>query len=198
MIRKTWFALLLNAVLLPPVYAQFFTSCSRQKSAPSYDKQVERRLIHAQSNEELFWVKLVKNEENQVNHKSTYGRKVPIFTQSPIPTDAAHTFSLRLSSIQRAINRHPVLARYELIVPQPNDIITLREWEINHLSTFFLQGIVYGQTHEFYLVKNAKKVQESVVEIQFTPRTSSHTAIFLVDCHNRKIYLFIDHYKNRQ
>lgn len=189
---------LLCGILTSSASAQFFTSCSRHKTS---NKPLEQQVMRAQENEEVPWVKLVKSEEKKVKHdyagSAAYGAHVPAFSQGPIPTQTASAFSVRFFKIQRAIYSHAVLYGYTLIVPNPSDLTKLRNWEIDQLATFFKQGTTYGTTHKIYLNTATKKYQDAMVEVRFHSQTSQHTALWLIDCRNRKIYLFVDRYPKR-
>lgn len=187
-LRNLILAVVLCSAFAGQADAQFLSSCSRRK--------VEDKVIH--SGDEIPWVTLIKAEEAQVSKSSDYGKKSPAFTQSQPPKDKGRMFSLRFYTIQRAINQHAVLLGYTLVVPQPADLTKLYKWEINHLATFFKQGTTYEKTHSSCLANSAKKIQDGVVEIRFRSADSEHTALMLVDCRNRKLYLFMDSYKNRQ
>lgn len=180
------FALLLCAAFPGLTRAQFLSSCSRQK--------IENKVIR--DSDPISWVTLINAEETQVNKSAAYGQKLPAFTQSQPPQGKGHQFSVRFHTIQRAINGHTLLRGYTLVVPQPADLLKLREWEIEALATFFKQGTTYETIHRSFEKTISKKLQDAVVEVRFYAQTSEHTAIMLADCRHRKLYLFIDSYKN--
>ncbi len=186
--------LVLGICLLVPAIgqAQFFTSCTRQKNSRV---QVKEALERAEENAKLPWVTLVEEEIRRIKKdRSRYGLKTPTFTQSS-PTDA-RAFTVRKMSVVRGLNTNAVLRGYDLVIAQPKDITSLREWEVDYLSMFFRQGITFGTSHGDFRA-DARKFQDGVVELRLKPRESEHTFLLLVNCRRHTVYLFVDRYKNR-
>lgn len=161
-----------------------------------YKRHIQRQVVSAQSSDKVHWVRLVETEEEKIKQSSRYGAKTLSFKQLPPPRQEGFSFSKRANLVQRKINENGILKGYNLIVPDPKDLLSVYEWEVNSLGVFFAQGIKHGQVHGDFVPK-AKKYQDGVVELRFQPKTSIHTFIILVSCRNRTIYLFLDNYKNR-
>jgi len=187
------FTIIVGLLFSSIAQAQFFVGCTRQKV---YKESVKRSAANAQE-QELPWVQLVRTEEKKVNcYGSSYASKTPTFSQAPVAKEKAVLFTKRTNLLQRAINGNGILLGYELVVPVPTDLTSVAQWEAEHLATAFKQGLKYKTAHGDYIFE-AKKYQDGMVEMRFQPKTSLHTFILLVDCRHRKIYLFLDNYKNK-
>ena len=173
------------------VQAQFFTSCTRRKSSENYKQNV----LEKAKNQELPWVTLVK-EAAKIKKCPTMVE----FKQSPVPTNskAADTFHKRKFLLERGVFSNPILRGYEIIIPQPTDLISIDNNDVSNLNTFFTQGITCGEVRFNLKNQPAKKYQEGMVEIQLKPSTSENTFIFLINVPQMKIYLFLNRYKNKK
>lgn len=183
-------------VLATHAQAQF----SRQALKQRYERLVAQERARHYAHTQVAWVSLVENEYLKTHPLSyvgftTYGYRTPAFKQSAIPHGQTHAFTVLHSELARAVDRHAALRGYRLYVPNPADLLALQASDRAHLLRFLKQGTLNGQKPIYRAA--ARKFQDGVVEIRLALPGTTHTALLLVDCSKKKVFFFLDHYKNR-
>lgn len=139
------------------------------------------------------WISLVRSEERAVDRNgplgsSCYAVTTPSFTQQPLHKDAA-VYQARFTQLQAAITTNPVLKKYKLAVPNPDDLVIFDQlgrtpWNFEHVIKWFS-----WDTNRPNLAECSRQVP-GVIGISFTNVVPEAQVVFnlWIDTQTKTVY----------
>lgn len=139
------------------------------------------------------WISLVRSEERTVDRNgplgsSCYAVTTPSFEQKPLHRDVS-VYQDRFNRLQAAITKNPVLKKYKLSVPNPDDLVIFDQdkttpWNFKSVLKWFA-----WDTSRPHLVECSRQVP-GVIGISFTHATPQIQVAFnlWIDTQTKTVY----------
>ena len=185
---------LLCSTLTLPMTAQDFgvwNPFSDPHRPSQFLQSIERVLVHkSQNRQKLPWVQAVEHQLHQATPQGLIGLKLDYIlpqTVPAVPEPIQAQYQARMRAWTQAATKNPVLGRFTLKTPRPQDATRMSETQTAYLTRFFQQALTGPEAK--ILPVRTEEFKHYIVRLTFQVPQEERTFHLVLNCYTKEMFL---------